>query len=208
MSGLLAKIVCLLGISLLLASTALGDSPCTIDFPHDSNPTEITDEDICNFHQVDPELYRGGQPRLSAYPKLAQVGIRTIVNLEADARAEAERATIAELNRTLAPEQCIDFISFHITQTQIGRTGISHQQVQNLFGQIQKARKPVFIHCFHGKDRTGAIVAIYRMWRQQKSYNEALDEALHYKFNLRDPGLIRTIDRYKNPKKLHSLPRP
>jgi protein tyrosine/serine phosphatase len=197
-----------LGLLLLLSFPAFGQEPCSIDFPHDANPTRVSDEDICNFHQVDANLYRGGRPRPSAYPKLAELGIRTIINLEEPEYAEREKAAVEEFNRDLKPEVRIDFISFPIDQTEIATDGVPHEQLRDLFQQMQKARKPIFIHCYHGKDRAGVIVALYRMLRREKSYEEATEEALHYRLSQHDVGVQNTIDRYKNPKKLKSLPRP
>jgi protein tyrosine/serine phosphatase len=204
----LAGIARLLGALLLVAWPALGQGPCNLDFPHDSNPTPIIDADICNFHQVDADLYRGGRPRPSAYAKLVLLGIRTIVNLEEPEYAEREKAAIEELNGDLKPEQRINFISFPIGQKEIAVAGVPDERVKELFQQMQAARKPIFLHCYYGKDRTGAIVALYRMRRREKSYDEAYTEANHYRFGRSDLGLRRTIDRYESAKKLQSLPRP
>jgi tyrosine-protein phosphatase SIW14 len=179
--------------------------PCAVDFPHDANPTSITDDIICNFHQVDAQLYRGGRPLVDAYPRLQQLGIRTIINLEETGHADQERAALTQFNATLKPQDRIDFISFPITQAQINETGVSEKEVQHLFQLIQGARKPVFIHCYYGRDRTGLVVALYRMALEGVSFSEAYEEALHYKFSPGDTGLKRTLDRYKNPKKLNSL---
>ncbi len=144
----MARTIHLLSVFLLLALPGLGEEPCAIRFPHDSNRTEVTDQDICSFHKVESEVYRGGRPRPSAYPKLATLGIRTIVNFEEIEPAEKERAAVAKLNLNLKPEEPIEFISFPISQVGINRTGISDERVRNLSREIQTARKPVFIHCF------------------------------------------------------------
>ncbi len=196
--------VCLL----LFASPALAQGPCEPDFPHDSNPTKITDEDVCNFHQVDRDVYRGGRPRPSAYPKLVELGIHTIINLEETKYAERERAIVEDLSKKLAPDLGIDFVSSPINELQTARTGVSDPQLKDLFQKIHDARKPIFIHCYHGKDRTGAIVALYRVWRGENSFQNAYDEALHYRFSQYDFGLKRTLHRYENPQKLHTLPAP
>lgn len=70
---------------------------------------------------------------------------------------------------------------------------------------IQSARKPAFVHCYYGRDRTGAVIALYRMLFNEMSYHEALDEALHYKFSSENSGLKRTVHHYKNPQRLESL---
>jgi len=208
MANALAGIARLLGVWLLLAWPAVGQGPCSLDFPHDANPTPIVDADICNFHQVDADLYRGGRPQPSAYAKLVELGIRTIINLEEPEYAEREKSVLDELNATLKPEQRINLISFPIGLKEIAVAGVPDERVKELFQQMQAAQKPIFLHCYHGKDRTGAIVAIYRMRRREKSYDEAYEEAHHYRFNRSEFGLRRTIDRYESAKKLQSLPRP
>ena len=35
---------------------------------------------------------------------------------------------------------------------------------------------PIFLHCLHGKDRTGLMVAIFRMARQGWSFDKAYTE--------------------------------
>jgi protein tyrosine/serine phosphatase len=179
-----------------------------MDFPLDANPTTITEDDICNFHQVDPDVYRGGRPRPSAFPKLVRLGIRTILDLELTNYAERDRAAIAELNSKLPPEQRIAFISFPIYQDEIEVSGISHARLQDLFRHFREARKPILVQCYLGRDRTGLLVAVYRLLQRQKSYDEAYAEAVHYKFYPGDSGLKRTLDRYKSAKRLESLIQP
>ena len=195
----------LVALLVLLALPLAAQEPCGVDFPHDANPTAITDDDICNFHQVDPQVFRGGRPRSSAYPKLQQLGVRTIINLEEGEHSENEREVITRLNDTLKPEERIDFISFPVSQTQIEKTGIPNGEVKELFRLIQNARKPVFVHCYYGRDRTGAVVALYRMLFDEMSFTDAFEEALHYRFSPEDSGLKRTINHYKNVQKLKAL---
>ena len=199
------KLFRLVALLVLLALPLAAQEPCGVDFPHDANPTAITDDDICNFHQVDPQAFRGGRPRSSAYPKLQQLGIRTIINLEEGEHSENEREVITRLNETLKPEERIDFISFPVSQTQIEKTGIPNGEVKELFRLIRGARKPAFVHCYYGRDRTGAVITLYRMLYNEMSYADAFEEALHYKFSSEDSGLKRTIHHYKNPQRLESL---
>ncbi len=176
--------------------------------PRDTRPPSINTDDVANFRTVDPQFYCGGRPRPSAFPKLVQLGVRTIINLESREDAEAERAAIEKLNLGLLPDSQIQLISFPIGPDEIDETGVSHKRLQELFTQIRDARRPILIHCYHGRDRTSAVVAIYRMLMSQKSVTEAYEEAFQYGFSREDHGLSKTIDRYKSPKKLQSLPRP
>jgi protein tyrosine/serine phosphatase len=193
---------------IVTAFSALAEDRCAYDFPLDSNPTPITSKDVCNFHQVDAQIYRGGRPRSSAYPKFVDFGIRTILNLEEKEYAESERAVVDELNLGLPPEKQIQLVSIPIGPAEIETKEVPPEHVKKIFEEIRDAKRPIFIHCYHGKDRTGAIVAIYRMLMNQKSVSEAYDEAFHYGFSLEDHGLSKTVDRYKSEKKLKALPRP
>ncbi len=181
---------------------------CAYDFPLDANPTKIAPHDICNFHQVDSQLYRGGRPRASAYPKLAEMGVRTIINLEEKEYGEVEREEVNKLNRGLPPDRQIQFISCPIGPAEIEEKGIPGDHLKHLFKEMEGAPKPIFIHCYHGKDRTSAIVVLYRLLMNQKSYDEAYQEAKHYLFEDSDKGLVKTIEEYRSPRKLQSLARP
>ena len=191
-----------------IAAPVMAEDYCAYDFPLDSNPTPITSEDVCNFHQVDAQLYRGGRPRSSAYPKLVGIGVRTIINLEEPKFAMEEKAAIDQLNSGLPSDRQIQFVSFPIAPAEIDEEGLSDGRLRELFGEIQASGKPIFLHCYHGKDRTGMVVALYRLLLNQKSATDAYDEAYHYRFSRKDHGLSRTLDRYKSAKRLRTLPRP
>ena len=130
-----------------IGGSALASDSCAYDFPLDSNPTPITSRDICNFHQVDAQFFRGGRPRPGAFPKLAGLGIRTIINLEEAEYAETEKVRVDNLNMGLLPDRKIDFLSFPIGPEEIDETGISHERLRELFSLIRDAKRPIFIHC-------------------------------------------------------------
>jgi len=57
-------------------------------------------EELPNFHQVNEQLYRGAQPKRGGIQRLAQLGIKTIVNLRSHderSRAEEQEALAAGL---------------------------------------------------------------------------------------------------------------
>ena len=47
---------------------------------------------IPNFHQVNDHVFRGGQPAAEAWPGLAKLGVKTVIDL----RREDEHSTAAE----------------------------------------------------------------------------------------------------------------
>jgi protein tyrosine phosphatase (PTP) superfamily phosphohydrolase (DUF442 family) len=184
------------------------------NYPADCNTTSVMSEDILNFHKVDADLYRGARPtrRDVVYLKLASLGIRTVLNLEGGREAAKESAEIARVNEDLMRQgkPTIQFICFPIKSFfQTVLASISDQRMRVLFQEIQNAQKPLFIHCRHGKDRTGAIVVLYRLKRREGgTFDDALREARHYRFSSWNFGLKRTIGRYQDPRKFSLLPSP
>jgi hypothetical protein len=88
-------------------------------------------------------------------------------------------------------------------------TGVSSEDLRELFAAIKRATKPIFVRCKLGDDRTGVVVALYRIKRREMSFDEAKREASYYDFH---PylllGLRKTLDRYRNPREVRSLPAP
>jgi protein tyrosine phosphatase (PTP) superfamily phosphohydrolase (DUF442 family) len=169
--------------------------------PRDCNPTAITDNDICDFHKVDNDLYRGGHPTCDGLSKLEALGIRTFINLGgAEARIQGCEND--------ARKAGVRFISFHISTLQIVLTGVSDERLRSLFALLQEAPKPIFLSCSLGRDRTGVIVAIYRVKRRELSFQEAKQEAVYYGYRPRFIGLRKVLERYIDPRELGLLPAP
>jgi tyrosine-protein phosphatase SIW14 len=138
--------------------------------------------ELPNFHQVNDHLYRGGQPKKGGLKKLADLGIKTIINLRGD--SEDTLAEEAEAKR-------LGFLYYNIPMSSIGRP--TDEQISKVIEIIDLARlarlarlaglagnAPVFIHCRRGSDRTGVIIAIYRMMRDCWTAERALQEAKRY----------------------------
>ncbi len=126
--------------------------------------------EVPNFQKVNPNLYRGGQPDVSDIPELAKLGVRTIINLRSSGdkvRAEKEAAIAAGLN------------FHHIEFPSRGRP--SDQKVRRVLDLVlEEENHPVFVHCKRGSDRTGTIVACYRMGYDGWTTENALAEAKHF----------------------------
>jgi Tyrosine phosphatase family len=52
---------------------------------------------VSNFHEVDPNVYRGAQPSLEGFRNLAALGVKTIVDLRGDDRLPEEQKEVEEL---------------------------------------------------------------------------------------------------------------
>ena len=126
-----------------------------------------------NFSQVSPVLYRGGRPDQPGVSVLAQMGVKTIIDLENDDQAIATE-------RGWAQAAGINFIS----EPMNGLDTPNDAEVNDILGRLtDTANQPVFVHCMQGKDRTGLIVALYRVIDQGWTPKAAHDEMMALGFN-------------------------
>lgn len=138
-------------------------------------------EELPNFHRVNESLSRGAQPHRGDISRLATLGVRTIINLRgADERSEAEEAEAhaAGLNYFNVPMS--------------GSARPTNAQVERALELINAPEnQPVFVHCRRGADRTGTIIAIYRITHDGWTSEQAKAEANRYgmwpwKFEMKD----------------------
>lgn len=139
-------------------------------------------EGIGNFGKVNDGLYRGAQPDAAGIKNLARLGIKTIINLSMTNelwKAEANEASATGITYTNVPLKGL------------GRP--SDAQVAKLLTLIETLPGPVFIHCQHGCDRTGTIVACYRIKHHSWSSKSALEEATKYGLSTYERGMRKYI---------------
>jgi tyrosine-protein phosphatase SIW14 len=122
-------------------------------------------KNLPNFAEVAPGIYRGAAPTAEGWKKLHELGIRT----EIDLRIEKKGRDVAE---TATKEYGIT--RMHLP---MGREAPTKKQVDTFLKTLNDpAQKPVFVHCQHGADRTGAMIGIYREthdgWDFTKTYTE------------------------------------
>ena len=142
--------------------------------------------ELPNLHQVNQQLYRGGQPRDGGLRRLKTLGVKTIVNLrgeDAHTRAESDEA------------QSLGLRYYSISLPEFSRP--KDEEVGRVLDIINAPEnQPVFIHCRRGKDRTGTIVACYRISHDGWTAEQAKDEAQRYGLGWVEIGMRRYIDRY------------
>jgi uncharacterized protein (TIGR01244 family) len=143
-------------------------------------------EELPNFHQVNETLYRGAQPKQGGIQRLADLGIKTIVNLRDDdnrARAEEAEARAAGLRY------------FNLPMDNFGRP--SDGKIEPVLAIINAPEnQPVFVHCKRGADRTGTIIAVYRIANNGWPSERAKAEANHYGMGFWQIGMKRYIRDY------------
>ena len=142
--------------------------------------------ELPNFFKVSERLYRGGQPRTGGVKKLAEIGIKTIINLRGTdemTRAEEAEAKAAGL------------VYFNIPMPGLSRP--THEQISRVMEIVgNQDSGPVFIHCKRGSDRTGTVVAIYRISRDGWTADKALTEAKRFGLSWMEFGMKDYVSDY------------
>lgn len=139
---------------------------------------------ISNFDIVSEGLWRGAAPSNQAMQKLAESGVKTIVDLRlAGLGAEEEASRAKKLG--------IKYI--HIP---LGFMGPSLPKVAQFLNIVNDpANQPVFVHCRYGADRTGALVGVFRVIHDHWSFNQAYSEMRSHHFKPWLASLKRVVAR-------------
>ena len=122
---------------------------------------------VPNFQKVDDHVYRGAQPTDEGFKSLAKLGIKTVVDL----REPGNRSRIEEKVVRAAGME-------YVTVPMYGMETPSNDKVVKVLALLEDTSTgPVFVHCKRGADRTGAVIACYRMehdrWKNQQALSEA-----------------------------------
>jgi tyrosine-protein phosphatase SIW14 len=134
--------------------------------------------EIPHFTQVSPGLYRGGRPSEGDVAALREMGVNTILDLEGGLFV-AETAPV-ERERHWAAAAGIDFE--HVPLGPLGAPRADRFDAA-LAVLTDPNRRPVFVHCHAGVDRTGFVVAAYRVkvegWTPEQAYEEMVRLGFH-----------------------------
>lgn len=114
-----------------------------------SQAQPIEAKGLSNFYKVSDDIYRSAQPEEGGMTSAKALGIKTVLSLR-------ETELDSELNRN----EGTDLNLIHLP---IRTSKVNIQDIKNAMRVIRDAPKPILIHCRHGADRTGLIVAMYRM---------------------------------------------
>jgi protein tyrosine/serine phosphatase len=137
---------------MLLAGAATAARPDTWAAP-------MTFDSLPNLHRVTPTIYRSAQPRKGAQEALDELGIRTVISLRWSADDED---LLPRAKRVHAPIESWD---------------VDHDEIlRALRALIDPDNHPVLLHCRHGADRTGTVIATYRIVVEGWPLDDAIRE--------------------------------
>lgn len=119
-----------------------------------------------NFYEVDDGVYRSEMPIADDVPMMVSKNIKTVINLQY--KNQDKDAQIFDESITLINEP---ILTWQARPAQIARALYAIEQ--------GKQQGSVLVHCYHGADRTGVVIAMYRVIYQGWDIEMARDEMKH-----------------------------
>src|SRR5580693_2222974 len=170
-----------------LKSVASAITLAGIVFVGGSSAAVMQPTDLKNFQEVEASLYRGAQPSEEGFRELAKLGVHTVVDLRGSGgRSSKEAQIVAGLG--------MQYVNVPLA----GFKAPTPEQISKLLGIIEnQSDGPVFVHCRRGADRTGTILALYRISHDHWGNEKALDEAKAMKMASSEHSMRNLILDYK-----------
>ncbi|MCL5289084.1 MAG: tyrosine-protein phosphatase [Acidobacteria bacterium] len=154
----------LLSAGLLLSAAAPQNAPSAAPAPRPATKQKVPG--LPNFGQVSDTLFRGAQPKDAGYAELKKQGVEIVVSFR------EHPGQIADERRAVEA-QGMRFVSIPWPSMDAPRNA----QVAE-FLELLRANpgKKIFAHCRRGAERTGVMVAAYRIAVEHWTPQQALEE--------------------------------
>jgi protein tyrosine phosphatase (PTP) superfamily phosphohydrolase (DUF442 family) len=140
-------------------------------------------------------LYRGAQPSTDGFKELQHMGVGIVVNFRNEAKeTSTEKGAVESLGMK------------YVGIPWSGRDNPSDAQIVQFLDLVRDNPKTkIFVHCQRGADRTGTMVAAYRVVVQHQSVQDAVSEMHNFHY---DRFWLPQLERYviSLPRLLHDDP--
>ena len=144
-------------LSAALAAPVFAGSPSARP---DTWAVAVAAKNVSNFWRVEPDLYRSARPESAGFQELEKLGVKAVLDVESPADEAAAKGTSLKL--------------YHVPMNAFGLRDESVLEAMRILSD--PANRPIVIHCQHGADRTGAMMALYRIVVQGWSKADAIRE--------------------------------
>jgi protein tyrosine phosphatase (PTP) superfamily phosphohydrolase (DUF442 family) len=130
-------------------------------------------EGVPRAGRISDVLFRGAQPSAQGLAELKKLGITTIVDLRGNRGPVAsERREVESLG--------MRFIDIPV----LGWSAPTNAQVAQFLKLFKDdPQQKVFVHCYYGEDRSGVMVAAYRIAQQNWTADQAVAEMYSFGFH-------------------------
>lgn len=138
---------------------------------------------VQNFGQVNANLLRGAQPTSDGFEQLSKMGVAIVVDLRDNGEAERAEVTKFGMQYISIPSHCYSSLDSSVAQ---------------FLDVVRKnPDKKIFVHCHLGTDRTGMMVAAYRMTQQGWTAEEARREMEAFGFSFEHQMICPGLSDYE-----------
>jgi len=147
---------------------------------------------VHNFSRVSDRLWRGSQPDTKdpdVFRKLAAAGVKTVINLRHD-HDDYPALKGTNLHYLWVPMRAFQPREDEVVMVLAGlRRALADPSLW-----------PVYVHCAEGKDRTGYVIASYRIIEEQWDADSAIQEMFDFRFNtawILNPGFLHRLAAHR-----------
>ncbi|HTU32493.1 MAG TPA: dual specificity protein phosphatase family protein [Candidatus Acidoferrum sp.] len=141
---------------------------------------------VANFGEVTPTLFRGAQPTERGFENLSKMGVAIIVDLREGNQVQREQREVTALGMKFAA------ISWNCTEPR------DEYFAKFLTLLRDNPGKKVFVHCHAGVDRTGMMIASYRMAQQGWTSEESMTEMRDFGYRMLHPVMCHALESYES----------
>lgn len=162
-----------LGLMLLLAPAILADDLESKNTKEEKKPKSGEKAEgaslgvkvkVSNFGKVTDFYYRGAQPKRTDYKQLAEIGVKTVIDLRHDPK---------DFARSGAEQSGLRYINFPMSDHDYPPADTAEKFLKLISNE---SLWPIYVHCAGGRHRTGVMTAVYRLtvegWDIQRAYRE------------------------------------
>jgi len=141
--------------------------------PIGERATTITIPGIPNAGSITAKLFRGAQPNSSAYAGLQKLGMNIVVDFRGEGgEVSAEKKSVEELG--------MKFVNLPWN----GAGLPSRDELLTFFTLLREnPDQKIFLHCQYGADRTGVMIALYRIAVDHWSPEQAISEMKEFHYH-------------------------
>lgn len=145
-----------------------------------TRPHSVVIDGVPNLSEVSSGVWRGGQPTIAGWSHLKNIGVTNVIKLNPEEEASDKDAYVFGMQ--------IRYLPVSLMQ-QLGMSTIPKDYFHEAISSVHPG---TYIHCYHGQDRTGLFVAMYRVQRdgwtkhfaqsemEQMGFHEELRGLAHY----------------------------
>jgi protein tyrosine/serine phosphatase len=140
-------------------------------FAQETDAAPLPRVHIDNFGRISNTYYRGAQPDARGFAELAALGVKTVIDLTSNGRANEQ--------------SMVEHAGMRFYRIPLTTSAWPSDSAINLFLKLaaDPADQPVFVHCQGGRHRTGVMTAVYRMNYDRWTADQAYTEMKQYRFD-------------------------